>query len=55
MLLYGFVLALQFTNYFTNSEVNVMLDELMSGNGFWDISADQLTNMSNQIATAAGL
>ena len=52
---YGFVLALQFTNYFTNSEVNVMLDELMAGNGFWDISADQLTNMSNQIAIAAGL
>ena len=52
---YGFVLSLQFTDYFSNSEVNSMLDELMAGNGFWDVTADQLNAMANNISAVAGL
>lgn len=52
---YGFVLSLQFTNYFSNSEVNSMLDQLMEGDGFWDITADELNSMADQIESVAGL
>ena len=52
---YGFVLSLQFTDYFSNSEVNSMLDELMAGNGFWDVTADQLNSMADNISAVAGL
>ena len=58
---YGFILSLQFTQgsdgnpYMTNEEVNAMLDKLMAGNGFWDISAADLNTMADQIESAAGL
>ena len=52
---YGFVLSLQFTDYFTNSEVNSMLENMMEGDGFWDITADELNSMVDQIAAAAGI
>ena len=52
---YGFVMSLQFTSYFSNSEVNSMLDQMMAGNGFWDISADDLNTMVGQIESASGL
>ena len=52
---YGFILSLQFTSYFTNSEVNSMLEQLMEGEGFWDITADELNSMADQIEAAAGL
>ena len=52
---YGFVLSLQFTNYFSNSQVNDMLDVMMDENGFWDISADVLNDMADEITNAAGL
>ena len=52
---YGFVLSLQFTSYFSNSEVNTMLDQMMAGNGFWDVSADDLNSMANEISAVAGL
>ena len=52
---YGFVMSLQFTSYFSNSEVNSMLDQMMAGNGFWDISADDLNTMVSQIESASGL
>ncbi|MBO6880779.1 DUF4856 domain-containing protein [Winogradskyella sp.] len=52
---YGFIYALQFTRkpgssapYFTKSEVDVYLAQLLEGNGFWDVSEDTL----NQIAFA---
>ena len=32
---YGFVLSLQYTSYFNNSEVTSMLDQMMEGDGFW--------------------
>lgn len=52
---YGFIMSLQFTSYFSNSEVNSMLDQMMAGNGFWDISADDLNSMVTMIEAASGL
>ncbi len=52
---YGFVLSLQFTDYFSNTEVNDMLNQLMDGNGFWDITVDELNSMANMISTTAGI
>jgi len=58
---YGFILSLQFTNdgngnaYFTHSEVNQMLATLEQGNGLWDRTATELTEMANNIRATAGL
>ena len=52
---YGFVLSLQYTSYFNNSEVTSMLDQMMDGDGFWDISVDELNSMVSQIQAASGL
>ena len=52
---YGFVLSLQFTDFFSNSQVNTMLDGLMAGNGFWDIEAETLNSMVSDIEAASGL
>ena len=55
---FGFVYSLQFTRnpgtssaYFSTSEVNAFITTLTSGNGFWDLTADQLDTMSETIAT----
>ena len=55
---FGFVYSLQFTRkpgttsaYFSTSEVNAFIATLTSGNGFWDLTADQLDTMSETIAT----
>jgi hypothetical protein len=54
---FGFIYSLQFTRqpgtnsaYFTKSEVDVFIAELMVGNGFWDLTAETLDTMSNAIA-----
>ncbi len=58
---YGFILSLQFTNdgngnaWFTHSQVNDMLATLEAGNGLWDRTANELTDMANTIQNAAGL
>ncbi len=58
---YGFVLSLQFTMkddgdpYFTNTEVNKMLDDLEKGDGFWDRTSAELNAMADQIDAATGL
>ena len=52
---YGFVLSLQFTDLFSNGEVNSMLDQMMEGDGFWTISADDLNSMASTIQMVAGL
>ena len=58
---YGFINSLQFTRkpntnepYFTNSEVNSMLTQLMTGNGFWDVTPETLDALSATIATRFG-
>lgn len=55
---FGFIYSLQFTRqpdsdapYFSNTEVIEMIDELMEGNGFWDVTASTLDDMSDDIAT----
>ena len=58
---YGFIMSLQFTfdeggtPYFTNVEVNNMLASLQAGNGFWDRTAQELTDMANNIKSRTGL
>ena len=59
---FGFVYSLQFTRkpgtssaYFSTSEVNGFISTLTSGNGLWDITADQLDTMSETIAARFGI
>ena len=58
---YGFILSLQFTYtadgtpYFSNSEVNTMLQQLEAGNGFWDRTDAELNEMENAINAVSGL
>ncbi|RLJ64326.1 uncharacterized protein DUF4856 [Lacinutrix venerupis] len=54
---YGFVYSLQFTRkpgtnepYFTKAEVDAFTTTLMSGNGFWDVTAETLDTISNAIS-----
>jgi len=54
---YGFIYSLQFTRkpgtmepYFTRAEVQVMLDQLMANNGFWDLTIPTIDSMSALIA-----
>ena len=55
---FGFVYSLQFTRkpgtnapYFTGSEVQGFINQLMEGNGFWDITPQTLDTLSNQVAS----
>jgi len=55
---YGFVYSLRFIrktespdSYFTQSEVEELLTTLTEGNGFWDIKASTLDEMSETIAS----
>ena len=58
---YGFILSLQFTYtsdgtpYFSNAQVNSMLEQLEAGDGFWDRSDDELRAMTDQIQAVTGL
>lgn len=55
---YGFIVSLQFTRktnalspYFTKSEVDVYLDQMMVGNGFWDVEEATLNQIAFDIAS----
>lgn len=55
---FGFVYSLQFTRksdsvspYFSHDEVTGFAAELMAGNGFWDVTADTLDDLSELIAS----
>lgn len=59
---FGFIYSLQFTRqpgtnspYFTKSEVDAFISQLMTGNGFWDVSASTLDSMSETIASRFGI
>jgi len=58
---HGFILSLQFTYgpnnspYYTNSEVDGMLDALMVGNGYWDRTPEELRQMADDIEAATGV
>ena len=54
---YGFIYSLQFTRkpnsdspYLTGEEVDAYLVQLMEGNGFWDVTADTLDEISDEIS-----
>lgn len=58
---YGFILGLQFTKdslgdpFMTNAEVNDLLARLSAGDGgFWERTAEELTEMAAEVATATG-
>lgn len=58
---FGFIYSLQFTRqpntdvpYFTKSEVDAFISQLMEGNGFWDVSAGTLDLISQTIAAKFG-
>ena len=52
---WGFILSLQYTDWYTNSEVNTMLSDLEAGNGFWDRTPAELEAMINAIKAKTGL
>ena len=51
---WGFVLSLQYTDWYTNAEVNTMLAQLEAGNGFWDRTAAELDAMADAIIATTG-
>ena len=58
---YGFIFSLQFTRipntnspYFDKAQVDGFIDQLMAGNGFWDLTSETLDQMSEQIAAEFG-
>ncbi|MCT4628621.1 DUF4856 domain-containing protein [Winogradskyella sp.] len=58
---FGFVYSLQFTRqpnsnepYYTKSEVDNFITQLMAGNGFWDVTVATLDLMSSDIADTFG-
>ena len=55
---FGFVYSLRFTrqansssSYFTNQEVQDMIDTITAGNGFWDLDSATLDQLSEEIAS----
>jgi hypothetical protein len=55
---FGFVYSLRFTrqaysssSYFTNQEVQDMIDTMTAGNGFWDLDSATLDQLSEEIAS----
>ena len=58
---FGFIYSLQFTRqpgtdnpYFSKDEVDAFINQLMEGNGFWDVNPETLDNMSQEIVTRFG-
>jgi hypothetical protein len=58
---FGFIYSLQFTrqpntndSYYTKAQVDAFIAQLMAGNGFWDVTAETLDTMSNDIASTFG-
>lgn len=58
---YGFVYSLQFTRvantsnpYFTKSQVDAYIAQLMEDNGFWDVTSETLDQISNEISSEFG-
>lgn len=59
---FGFVYSLRFSHnpetdmpYLTKEEVNGFLEQLMAGNGFWDVTPETLDAISEEIAAAYGI
>lgn len=58
---YGFVYSLRFTQnpdtglpYFSTNQIESFKNQLLNGNGFWDVTPATLDSISSEIATAFG-
>ncbi|WP_274475847.1 DUF4856 domain-containing protein [Mangrovimonas aestuarii] len=58
---FGFMYSLQFTReagtnapYFSKEEIDAYVADLMSGNGFWDVSGETLDAIAGEIASRFG-
>ncbi|MBT8295996.1 MAG: DUF4856 domain-containing protein [Gramella sp.] len=54
---YGFIYSLRFTNkpgtnmpYFSREKIDMYLEQLLAGNGFWDVTPETLDTISQEIA-----
>lgn len=59
---FGFLYSLRFTHdplteqpYLSPEELNTFKDQLLEGNGFWDVTPATLDNISEKVATAFGI
>jgi hypothetical protein len=59
---FGFIYSLQFTRksgtnepYFTKTQVDGFIEQLMEGNGFWDVTDETLDSMALEIANEFNL
>ena len=51
---YGFILALQFTDYFDTSQVENILNQMIDGNGLWDITAAEINDIIELLTINSG-
>ena len=58
---FGFIYSLRFTNkpgtnmpYLSKEEVDMYKEQLLDGNGFWDVTPETLDSISEEIAAAFG-
>jgi len=52
---WGFILSLQYTDWYSNSDINAMLAELEAGDGFWSRTATELDEMAASIKSVTGI
>src|SRR5690606_16502464 len=59
---YGFIYSLRFTNnsdtgmpYLSKAKIDEYKEQLLSDNGFWDVTPDTLDSISEEIANAFGI
>ncbi|HET8887041.1 MAG TPA: DUF4856 domain-containing protein [Salinimicrobium sp.] len=58
---FGFLYGIRFTNnpaidapYVSKSQIDIVKDQLLAGNGFWDVTPETLQTISEGIATSFG-
>lgn len=58
---FGFIYSLRFTNnptsnmpYISKAQVDAFKEQLLAGNGFWDVTPETLDSISEEIATSFG-
>mgnify|MGYP001285401033 CR=1 FL=1 len=51
---YGFIFALQFTDYFDTNQVENILNQMIDGNGLWDITSAEINDIIEFLTTNSG-
>jgi len=51
---YGFILALQFTDYFDTNQVENILNQMIDGNGLWDITVSEINDIIEFLTINSG-